>query len=363
MVLLGSTGSIGVNTLQVAREFGIKVEVLCAGRNITLLNEQIQAFKPKIVVIQDRADEGKLNPQGAKVLFSQEGIKEAIESCESSLIINALVGIAGLYPSYIAMQCQKTLALANKESLVTAGWLFEGYPIIPIDSEHFGIWYLLNDRPIESLIITASGGAFRDLPLESIPSQKAAAALKHPNWKMGNKITIDSATMLSKLFEILEARWLFNHTRIDALIERTSSIHALLSFKDGSLSAHFASPDMKLPISYALDPQRATQSCFIPPLCPTELPALRLEPIDPARYPLWRIKEEILRSPKLGAILNAGNEILVQSFLEDKIPFGAISSHIFRTLEHFAPSISSLNDLESILELDKEVRIYTQNLL
>ncbi len=363
MILLGSTGSIGTHTLEVAKAFGMKVEVLCAGRNIALLNKQIQDFHPKYVIIQEKDDASKLQAQGAKVFYGQEGIAEVLHHAQSKLIINALVGFAGLYPSFIAMQQQKKLALANKESLVAAGWLFEHYPIIPIDSEHFGIWYLNHHRPIEEIIITASGGAFRDLEIDKIPKQQAKEALKHPNWKMGNKITIDSATMVNKLFEILEARWLFKHQRIDAFIERTSSIHALLSFKDGSLSAHFANPDMKLPISYALDAHQASQTNFISPFDLRKNTQFCFEEINPLRYPLWELKDEILKYPQLGVILNASNEILVQNFLKNHIDFGDIAKNIFKVLHHYTHQHLHLPDLQSIIELDHSIRNYTQTLI
>lgn len=362
MVLLGSTGSIGVNTLAVAKRFHIPVEVLCAGRNIALLNQQIKEFNPKIIVIADKEDYHKLCYTNARVLFGQEGIIESIRESKSYLVVNALVGFNGLYPSYITMECQKKLALANKESLVTGGWLFEDFPIIPIDSEHFGIWYLINNKPIEQIIITASGGAFRDLEIEKIKSQKSQQALQHPNWKMGKKITIDSATMANKLFEILEAKWIFNHNNITALIEKTSSVHALINFKDGSSTAHFANPDMQLPIAYALDPIQAKQQNIITPICFEKLHQIAFEKIDNLRYPLWILKDELLKNPHLGIILNASNEVLVEYFLQDKICFGEIANNIFKVFDTFIqyPKVFSL---EEIIALDDRVRTYTYGLL
>ncbi|WP_104697662.1 MULTISPECIES: 1-deoxy-D-xylulose-5-phosphate reductoisomerase [unclassified Helicobacter] len=362
MVLLGSTGSIGINTLKIARKFHIPVEVLCAGRNITLLNQQIKEFQPKIVVIADKEDYHKLHYTNARVLFGQEGIVESIRESKSHLVVNALVGFNGLYPSYVAMECQKKLALANKESLVSGGWLFENFPIVPIDSEHFGIWYLINNRPIEQIIITASGGAFRDLEIEKIKSQKSQQALQHPNWKMGKKITIDSATMANKLLEVLEAKWIFNHNNITALIERTSSVHALLNFKDGSSTAHFAKPDMQLPIAYALDPIQAKQQEIITPICFEKLNSLAFEKIDTLRYPLWILKDELLKNPHLGIVFNASNEVLVELFLQDRICFGDIADNIFRVFDTFIQRPKT-HLIGEIVELDKEVRLYTQNLI
>ncbi len=175
-----------------------------------------------------------------------------IEMSSSDTVVNALVGYAGLAPTLKATSLGKRVALANKESLVVAGEFIDMSLITPIDSEHFGLWYLMNERPVSKLYITASGGAFRDWELENMKDATFSDALKHPNWSMGNKITIDSATMTNKLFELLEAKWLFNTSNIDAVIEKKSIIHALAEFTDGSTTAHFAGVDMKLPIAFAL---------------------------------------------------------------------------------------------------------------
>lgn len=356
MILLGSTGSIGTQTLKVAKAFNLQVEVLCAGKNISLLNQQIQTFDPKIVVIADKNDLPKLQAKNCKVLFGMDGILEAIRNSQSLLVVNALVGLSGLRPSLYAKIYQKTLALANKESLVSGGWLFDGYPIIPIDSEHFGIWYLLNNRPIKELVITASGGAFRDMPLNLIYQQTKENALKHPNWKMGHKITIDSATMVNKLFELLETKWLFNTSRVSAIIEKSSSVHALIHFIDGSMTAHFSLPDMALPIAYALDPKKATQENIIPSFPLEKLKNLHFESIDVQRYPIWQIKQELLNNPKLGAILNSANDILVHAFLENKILFGQIAENLLKIIEKFYNHTQNLNDIDSIFSLHQEIK-------
>ncbi|STP12688.1 1-deoxy-D-xylulose 5-phosphate reductoisomerase [Helicobacter mustelae] len=361
MVLLGSTGSIGVQTLSIAKLWNLEVEVLCAGRNIPLLNEQIAIHRPKIVVIQDRNDATNLKALGARVLFGDEGILQAIADSCSKLVVNALVGLSGLAPSLEAKKQKKTLALANKESLVSGGWLLQDYPIIPVDSEHFGIWYLLSTHPrhsIQKLCITASGGAFRDTPIQDIATKKLEEALCHPNWKMGNKITIDSATMVNKLFELLEAKWLFGIENLDALIERSSIVHAIVSFKDGSSIAHFANPDMALPISYALNPIRAKQECLTPALDFCSLKAIAFEEISPLRYPIWEAREMILQNPRLGAALNSANDILVVAFLEQSICFGEISRGILSVLEHFASQTP--NSLQEIFTLHQEIQIFLQ---
>lgn len=356
MILLGSTGSIGTSALEVARTLGYKVESLCAGKNIALLNRQIATFAPKYVCIADKNDAHKLISGAYTLFYGEAGILELIERGDSALVVNALVGFAGLKPSLKALECGKKLALANKESLVNAGWLFTNAPLTPIDSEHFSLWYLSHTRPIARLYITASGGAFRDTPLESIPTASIADALKHPNWSMGQKITIDSATMANKLFELLEARWLFDTIAIDAFIESSSRAHALVGFADGSLTMHLSHPDMKLPIAYALDSTKAAHTPFVPPLDPLSL-NLSFQPICVKRYPLWELKSEILSTPQKGIILNASNEVAVGAFLQGQINFGAISSLVLSLMNAFVGyNFSALENIESISALDSEVR-------
>ena len=229
MVLLGSTGSIGVNTLKIAKKFSLDIETLVAGNNIDLLNHQIAVYNPTTVVISNQSDVHKVNH--TNVFYGEEGILEALEISKSELVVNALVGFLGLRPTVKAIELGKTIALANKESLVAGGAFLDTSKIQPIDSEHFGLWYLQQGgKPVERMVITASGGAFRDWPLEKLHHATLEDALKHPNWSMGQKITIDSASMVNKLFELLEARWLFGKGNYDAVIETKSLIHALIDF-------------------------------------------------------------------------------------------------------------------------------------
>lgn len=357
MILLGSTGSIGTQAIQIAKEHNIKVEVLCAGNNIELLNKQIKELKPKIIVIKDsRLKDLVIKDSSQKLLFGECGILESINIAKSSLVINALVGISGLKPSLESLRLNKILALANKESLVVGGFLINCTDIIPIDSEHFALQELLRDRDnIKRLIITASGGAFRDTPLDEIASKSAREALKHPNWQMGNKITIDSATMVNKLFEILEAKWLFNIEQIDALLEKNSIIHALLESSDNNIFANFSSSDMKLPLSHAILGEKARK---IPSIKPLDLLSysFKLEEISTLRYPLWQIKDELLKKPKLGIILNAANEILVEQFLSDKISFGDIAKGIYRALEKFSDECEAVKNINDIISLDCTIK-------
>ena len=350
MIVLGSTGSIGVNTLNIARRFNIDVEVLAAGENIELLNSQIEEFSPKIVVIKNREDRDKVKHKN--VLFSKEGILKALNLSKSNLVVNALVGFFGLAPTIEAIRLNKRVALANKESLVVAGFLLDTSKIVPIDSEHFGLWYLLQNREIDRMIITASGGALRDMPLEKLSKISPKEALNHPNWKMGKKITIDSATMANKLFEILEARWLFGEGEYDALIETKSIIHALIDFKDGSTTAHIANVDMKLPIAYAI--LNEVKERIIEHVDLVKVGSLEFREIDKRRYPIWEIKDEILKNPKMGVVVNAANEVAVDKFLKEEIKFCDIAKITLKAYEKF--SDITLRDIKDIFQIDKEVR-------
>ena len=352
MVLLGSTGSIGVNTLEICRRFQLPVEALAAGNNLALLQKQIDEFQPELVAIADPARVGEI--EHPRVYGGEAGILRLLEESASPKVVNALVGTAGLRPTLRAQELGRQLALANKESLVIAGAFLARSRISPIDSEHFGLWYLMNSRPVQRLLITASGGAFRDWEPQAIRQAVFADALKHPNWSMGDKITIDSASMANKLFEILEARWLFDTPAVDAVIERHSIVHALIEFADGSTTAHLAEVDMKLPIAYALE-------------CPVDEPILEpvdllgigpiaFEAIDPERYPLWRLKEPLLAHPRLGVVLNAANEAAMEGFRRGEYPFGVMLDRIIDTFHRFEEENPST--LEEVFELDRRVRRY-----
>ncbi len=354
MILLGSTGSIGVNTLAIASSFNIDVEVLSCGKNITLLNEQIEKFSPRIVVVQDEED--ILHVKHKNVLFGQDGIVEAIREAKSDLVVNAIVGFAGLRATLEALTCKKKIALANKESLVVGGAFIDTSSIIPIDSEHFGLWYLLQDaRPHKRMLITASGGSFRDWDLQKLKTASLADALKHPNWSMGRKITIDSATMLNKLFELLEARWLFGEGSYDAIIETKSLIHALIDFQDGSTTAHFAHADMKLPIAYAVNEKM--HKSILEPIDLLKVGSLEFREIKVERYPIWEIKDDVLKNPNRGVIINAANEVAIEQFIAGKIGFLEISQHILKAYEYFHTEPKSIDE---IFEIDKEIRQFVR---
>ena len=352
IVLLGSTGSIGVNTLIIAKRYNIAIEALVAGNNIELLNQQIKEHQPKVVAIANEADKAKVDHP--HILCGAQGILELIEMSSSDTVVNALVGYTGLAPTLKATGMGKRVALANKESLVVAGEFIDMSLITPIDSEHFGLWYLMNERPISKLYITASGGAFRDWELDKMKDATFSDALKHPNWSMGNKITIDSATMTNKLFELLEAKWLFDTTHVDAVIEKKSIIHALAEFKDGSTTAHFAGVDMKLPIAFALKGE--VNDPILPPTDLLGMGSLEFLPIEAARYPIWNIKEHILSHPHLGVVVNASNEEAIQAFQQEKCSFFGMSDIVLDAYQKFE-SVKASN-IDEITQLDKEIRAY-----
>ncbi|MEA2100314.1 MAG: 1-deoxy-D-xylulose-5-phosphate reductoisomerase [Campylobacterota bacterium] len=349
MVLLGSTGSIGVNTLEVAKKFNISVEVLVAGKNIELLNKQILIHSPKLVVVASKADILKVNHNN--VYFGESSILKAIEDSSSDLVVNALVGFMGLRPTLKAIECGKKVALANKESLVACGNFIDISKIQPIDSEHFGLWYLMQDRPISKMIITASGGAFRDWELDKLQNASLADTQKHPNWSMGQKITIDSATMVNKMFELLEARWLFGKGEYDAIIETKSLIHALIDFKDGSTTAHFANASMQLPIAFAVDSK--IDEKILNHVDLLKVGNLEFREIDKLRYPIWEIKEDLLKNPNRGVVINASNEVAIEKFINKEIGFMDISKIIIESYEKFSDEPKSVDD---VFEIDKEAR-------
>ena len=357
MIILGSTGSIGVNTLEVAKKFNLDVEVIVAGYNIELLNKQLESFSPSLVVVASKDDISKVNHKNVK--SGQDAILEAIESSNSKVVVNALVGFLGLRPTLKAIECGKKVALANKESLVVAGKFIDMSYINPIDSEHFGLWYLLDEnKKMDKMTITASGGSFRDYPLEKLDEVTVKEALNHPNWSMGNKITIDSATMTNKLFEIIEGAWLFDTKNIDAIIETKSIIHALIDFADGSTTAHIANANMQLPISYAL--LGRVDESVIEHASLTKLSSLEFREIDTTRYPIWDIKDEILSNMDLGVVVNAANEVAVSKFLNNEIKFTDIAKLNIKAMEKFNNlKINSIND---IFQADSEVRIYTKGI-
>lgn len=379
MIILGSTGSVGTQALEILKAFKITPEVLVAGENIHTLAHQIKEHQPKIVVIKNAHDIIKLktslsNPP--KILCGQEGIKEALLESQSKIVLNALVGLLGLLPTLEALKLGKQILLANKESLVTIGHLIEHHmgQITPVDSEHFSIAYLLGyftERKksiLSEIIITSSGGSLRDTPIELIANATRERVLNHPNWSMGAKITLDSSTMVNKLFEILECLYLFSPflesrapKKISAIIEKSSLVHAMTREADGTLSAHISAPDMRLPLSYAIDPNRAAQKPYVTPLGLSDLIKIDFQEISTKRYPLYELKDTLLDNPKYGVLLNSANEILNPAFLNGKISFGDISGYMLETFSHFA-TLPKLDSIFEILEFHKEVSSFVKSL-
>jgi 1-deoxy-D-xylulose-5-phosphate reductoisomerase len=343
LIVLGSTGSIGVNTLEIAKKFKLPIDVLVAGNNIELLNKQLTHFNPRVVVIASSENIVKVNHTNVKA--GAKAILDEIENSDSDLVVNALVGFFGLQPTIKAINCGKKVALANKESLVVAGEFIDCSKLTPIDSEHFGLWYLMDqNKKVDNLMITASGGSFRDYPLEKLRSVTIQEALNHPNWSMGNKITIDSATMTNKLFELIEAKWLFNTTQCDAIIETKSIIHALINYTDGSTTAHLAHANMQLPIAYAILGE--VSEPILNPVNLVELGNMEFREITNDRYPIWEVKDELLTNKNLGVILNGANEVAVEMFLKEKIRFLDVSKISLEALNKFHDiKIDSLEDL------------------
>ncbi|MRJ02163.1 MAG: 1-deoxy-D-xylulose-5-phosphate reductoisomerase [Epsilonproteobacteria bacterium] len=358
MILLGSTGSIGVTTLKVAEEFHLPVEVLVAGRNIELLRQQVAAFSPEIVVVADERDREAID--APLVLSGEEGILEALQRSRSSIVVNALVGFLGLRPTLKAIELGKSVALANKESLVAGGKFIDISKIIPIDSEHFALSYILEGRRerARKLTITASGGALREWSREEMERATFAQALNHPNWSMGYKITIDSATMTNKLFELLEAYWLYGTRELEALIEPRSLIHAIVEFSDGSLLLHGSRADMRLPIAYALAGERGER--IVEPIDLTEIGSLQFREIDPERYPIWQIKDELLQRPELGVVINAANEVAVEKFRRGEIPFFTMAELVIESFHRFQRV--EIDSIDQIFRIDREVRNYVETL-
>ena len=267
------------------------------------------------------------------------------------------MGFLGLRPTLKAIECGKKIALANKESLVVAGKFIDQTKLSPIDSEHFGLWYLLQDRKISSMTITASGGSFRDYPLNELSKVSIKEALNHPNWSMGNKITIDSATMTNKMFELIEAAWLFDTRKVDAIIETKSLIHAMVNFEDGSTTAHIANASMQLPIAYAI--LGKCDENILEPVDLLKVGSLEFRAIEEERYPIWQVKDKILNNLDLGVVLNAANEVAVAKFLDSKIGFLDISKITLKALDKF--SDASANSIDEIFNIDKEVRKYCES--
>jgi 1-deoxy-D-xylulose-5-phosphate reductoisomerase len=373
IAILGSTGSIGVQALEVIEHLPdlFEVEVLTSFNNAELLIKQAKKFNPNAVVIVNNEAylyvKEALRNDDIKVYAGEKALCEVLEMSTIDMVLSAIVGIAGLRPVYHAIKHGKTIALANKETLVVAGELItktareEGVNILPIDSEHSAIFQSLAGEfhnPIEKLIITASGGPFRGKKRDFLRNVTKNDALNHPVWSMGNKITIDSATLMNKGLEMIEAKWLFAipEEKIEIVIHPQSIIHSLVQFEDGSLKAQLGLPDMKLPIQYALTyPHRASNT--FPRFSFNDYATLTFETPDYDTFPCLNLA---FNASKTGGnapcILNAANEMAVQNFLNDKISFLEIEKNIEKALEEIP--FTTPQTIDEYYESDHETRLF-----
>ena len=377
LLILGSTGSIGVNTLDVVRKSGNKFEIfgLTANRNVDLLLEQVREFKPQVVVITDEEAARKfieISGFQGEILTGADGLISVTQNGNYDILVASLVGFAGLAPTLEAIKRGKRIALANKETLVVAGEIIKSLSktynseIIPVDSEHSAIFQSLvgeNPSHVRKLILTASGGPFFDKPKEYLKNVTVKDALAHPNWKMGNKVTIDSATMMNKGLEVIEAKWLFDMPleKIEVLIHPQSIIHSMVEYIDGSIKAQLSLPDMRLPIQYALTYPERFESAFVN----TEFPKLReLTFFEPDLEKFENLKlafEAIKQGGNAPCVLNAANEIAVEAFLKGEIAFVEIPELIRKTLDKI--EYKKIENLETLFECDRQTRMFSKNLI
>jgi 1-deoxy-D-xylulose-5-phosphate reductoisomerase len=345
LAILGSTGSIGTQAVEVVKAYPdqFQVEVLTTNNNADLLIQQAVELKPNVVVIcnEDRYDQvfSALDPLGIKVYAGSAAIASVVQMDTVDMVLTAMVGYSGLLPTIRAIEAGKSIALANKETLVVAGELItrlaaqKGINIYPVDSEHSAIFQCLVGEfhnPIEKIILTASGGPFRGKSRDFLSTVTKAQALKHPNWTMGAKITIDSATLMNKGLEVIEAKWLFNLTpaQIDVVVHPQSIIHSLVQFEDGSLKAQLGLPDMRLPIQFALGYPNRLKSDF-PRFNFMDYPSLTFEQPDLKTFRNLQLAFDALdRGGNAPCIINAANEVAVEAFLQDRIGFLEISEII-----------------------------------
>ncbi|MEO5657416.1 MAG: 1-deoxy-D-xylulose-5-phosphate reductoisomerase [Nitrospiria bacterium] len=363
LAVLGSTGSVGTSTLDLVAEFPDRFEIvaLAAGRGGEALERQIRRFRPRLVSVGNPEEASRLRARCADVtveILGGPGAADAVASCaDADLVVSAIVGAAGLMPTLAAIRAGKPVALANKETLVMAGELVtaeaarRGVSILPIDSEHSAIFQAIAGHrtdEIRRLILTASGGPFWDLPRHRLSSVTREDALRHPNWSMGPKITIDSATLMNKGLEVIEAHWLFGMPadRIDVVVHRQSVVHSLVEYCDGSVLAQLGIADMRGPIAYALAyPRRLPLS--LPPLDLAARGTLTFESPDLERFPCLGYGYAALKAGGTApAILNAANEEAVAAFLDGRIEFTAIAEIIDRVLTRSAPGpITTVDDV------------------
>ena len=378
LCILGSTGSIGTQTLDIVRAYPERYSVyaICAHRSIDKLIEQAREFKPEVVCIADESLYEPLKTALAdlpvKVWAGADAIAEVVTMPSIDVVVAAMVGYAGLRPTIEAIKAGKTIALANKETLVVAGEIIcnlavqHHTPILPVDSEHSAIFQSLvgeDQSEIEKILLTASGGPFRTFSLEQMQTVTAADALKHPNWEMGAKITIDSASMMNKGFEVIEAKWLFGVPveKIQVLVHPQSIVHSAVQFTDGAIKAQLGAPDMRLPIQYALSFPERLKSDF-PRADLLALKDLTFEAPDLNRFPnLGLAYEAMRRGGNIPCVLNAANEVVNLAFRENRCRFLQMSEIIAQTMDKAA--FIAKPSYEDYVQTDKEARKIAESLL
>ena len=366
--ILGSTGSIGVSTLEIvaAHPDRFRIVALSAGNNLELLRRQIEVFSPQLVAVISEESARKLRAmlpsKKPEIMHGVEGMIAVATVAEAEMVVAAIVGAAGLVPTTAAVQAGKDLALANKETLVTAGHLImnmvkeKGVKLYPVDSEHSAVFQSLQGHrreDVRRIILTASGGPFINYPLENLARVSVTDALNHPNWSMGRKITIDSATLVNKGLEVIEARWLFDMPgeNIAVNIHPQSIVHSMVEYLDGCVMAQLGVPDMKAPIAYALaHPERVATG--VKPLDLTALSGLTFANPDYSRFPSLKLAYQAMESGEsMPAVLNAANEVAVEAFLEGRIKFTDIHVIIEKTMDAHTPH--SLASIEEVLSVDR----------
>lgn len=365
VAILGSTGSIGTSALDVIAKYPEQYDVvgLAAGNNTALLQEQVRRFQPKLVSVSSSSGAGRIQTCGNTRVLSGEAAAQTVAAMpEADTVIAAISGSAGLFPTLAAVRSGKTVALANKESLVMAGEIIvdaarkSGSEIIPVDSEHSAVFQLLEGRnraDVKNIILTASGGPFLGAGREDLKSVTPAEALNHPRWKMGNKVTIDSATMMNKGLEVIEAHFIFNMPadRIKVIVHPQSIVHSMIEFIDGTVLAQLSHPDMKAPIAYALScPDRLKD--IVAPMSFADIGKLTFEDPDHQTFPSLQLAYQALEAGGLmPAVMNGANEAAVELFLAGDISFTAISETIARVMDVFDGHAEM--SLDAVIDADK----------
>ncbi|TGB00313.1 1-deoxy-D-xylulose-5-phosphate reductoisomerase [Sporolactobacillus shoreae] len=376
--LLGATGSVGTQTLSVIREHPdeFSVSAFSFGENIQMALPLIKEFSPKLIAVKNRQTAERIRPMlpgNVKVVYGIEGMIEAAAFPDSDMLVNAVLGSIGLEPTLAAIESRKIIGIANKETLVTAGHLVMkqakkyDVSVLPIDSEHSAIFQSLQGqdrKALSRLILTASGGVFRDLTRNELENVTVADAVKHPNWSMGAKLTVDTSTMMNKGLEVIEAHWLFDvpYERIDIVIHRESIVHSLVEYHDHSMIAQLGMPSMLVPIQYALSYPSRLELKQTKRLNLWEIGTLHFQKVDTSRYPAVRLAYEAGNAGgSMPTVLNAANESAVDLFLDGRIKFLDIEPLVKNALDHHVLIPSP--DLEAIEETDAQTRRFVKSLI